>query len=249
MKNLTLKILTAGLTAALLTGCLTACNASAKGAAAVNNTTAAVVQNETKAAEENKELTGPQVTVGGWTVPESHEVTAEHKKIFKEAISKIDGYSHEPVALLATQLVAGTNYCFYCKSTATASSGPLSSVITYINVKPDGTAEYICDSRDFFYTSENVPGGWENAADPSITEDIKKIMAKATETITGEDFEPVAYIASQVVAGKNHAILCKATPSTKGLSNEAKYVIVTIYENLEGKCEISKITDVSLGIK
>ncbi|MBR6488154.1 MAG: hypothetical protein IKT20_04540, partial [Clostridiales bacterium] len=114
-----------------------------------------------------------------------------------------------------------------------------------------GEADFIKTDRDFFYDNkgEVVPGGWENAADPSITEEIKKIMSKATETITGEEYEPVAYIASQVVAGKNHAILCKATPSTKGLSNEAKYVILTIYENLDGKCEITKTTDVSIGIK
>ena len=110
MKNLTIKILTVGLTAVLFTGCLTACSASAKGAEM--NNAAKIEQNEA-----NKELTGPQVTVGGWNVPESHEVTEEHKKIYKAACSKYDGTgsSHEPVALLATQLVAGTNYCFYCQ--------------------------------------------------------------------------------------------------------------------------------------
>ena len=246
MKNLTIKILTVGLTAVLFTGCLTACSASAKGAEM--NNAANIEQNEA-----NKELTGPQVTVGGWNVPESHEVTEEHKKIYKNACSKYDGTgsSHEPVALLATQVVAGTNYCFYCQSTVKSSSGPLSPVIMYVNVNPSGEADFIKTDRDFFYDNkgEVVPGGWENVADPTITEEIKKIMSKATETITGEEYEPVAYIASQVVAGKNHAILCKATPSTKGLSNEAKYVILTIYENLDGKCEITKTTDVSIGIK
>lgn len=245
MKRFTTKIMTLGLAAMLLTGAIAGCKANAKGN--VNMAAGANIEQN----EANKELTGPVVTVGGWNVPESHEVTPEMKKLFKEAVGKLDGYDHEPVMLLATQLVAGTNYCFYCKSTATASSGPLSSVIAYINVKPSGETEFIGDNRNFFYDNkgEVVPGGWENAADPTITEDIKKVIDKATETITGEEYEPVAYIASQVVSGKNHAILCKATPSTKGLSNEAKYVILTIYENLEGKCEITKTTDVSIGIK
>ena len=249
MKNLTTKILTIGLTATLFAGCLTACKTTTKG---INMAVSSKLE-QNEAGEANKELTGPQVTVGGWSVPASHEVTEEHKKIYKDACSKYDGTgsSHEPVALLATQLVAGTNYCFYCQSTVKSSKGPLSPVIVYINVNPSGEADFINTDRDFFYDNkgEVVPGGWENAADPSITEDIKKIMSKATETITGEEYEPVAYIASQVVAGKNHAILCKATPSTKGLSNEAKYVILTIYENLDGKCEITKTTDVSIGIK
>ena len=249
MKNLTTKILTIGLTATLFAGCLTACKTTTKG---INMAVSSKLE-QNEAGEANKELTGPQVTVGGWSVPASHEVTEEHKKIYKDACSKYDGTgsSHEPVALLATQLVAGTNYCFYCQSTVKSSKGPLSPVIVYINVNPSGEADFITTDRDFFYDNkgEVVPGGWENAADPSITEDIKKIMSKATETITGEEYEPVAYIASQVVAGKNHAILCKATPSTKGLSNEAKYVILTIYENLDVKCEITKTTDVSIGIK
>ena len=201
-----------------------------------------------QAAEANS---GKQIA-GGWTIPESSEVTEEHKKIYKNACSKYDGTGsyHEPVALLATQVVNGTNYCFYCVSTMKSSSGPLSPVIAYVNVNSSGEADFIKTDREFFYDNkgEVVPGGWENAKDPTITEDLKKIMAKATETITGEEYEPVAYIASQVVSGKNHAILCKATPSTKGLSNEAKYVILTIYENLEGKCEITKTTDVSIGI-
>ena len=55
-----------------------------------------------------------ELKVGGWSVPASHEVTEEHKKIYKNACSKYDGTgsSHEPVALLATQVVNGTNYCF-----------------------------------------------------------------------------------------------------------------------------------------
>jgi len=240
MKNLAIKILTVGLTATLFAGCLTACKTSSIG---VSNMAAEtkMEQNETKS----------ELKVGGWSVPESHEVTPEMKKYFKEAVGKLDGYMHEPVVLLATQVVNGTNYCFYCTSTVTASSGPLSSCIAYINVKPNGEADFISDNREFFYDNkgEVVPGGWENAADPTITEDIKKVLSKATATLAGESYEPVAYIASQVVSGKNHAILCKATPSTKGLSNEAKYVVLIIYENLEGKCEITKTTDVEIGIK
>lgn len=124
MKNLTTKILTIGLTATLFAGCLTACKTTTKG---INMAVSSKLE-QNEAGEANKELTGPQVTVGGWSVPASHEVTEEHKKIYKDACSKYDGTgsSHEPVALLATQLVAGTNYCFYCQSTVKSSKGPLS---------------------------------------------------------------------------------------------------------------------------
>ena len=210
MKNLTMKILTVGLTAVLFTGCLTACKTNTKG-----NVNMAV----SSRIEQNEE---GELKVGGWSVPASHVVTEEHKKIYKNACSKYDGTgsSHEPVALLATQVVNGTNYCFYCQST----------------------------DREFFYDNkgEVVPGGWENAADPSITEDIKKVLSKATETLAGESYEPVAYIASQVVAGKNHAILCKSSPSVKELNGATTYILVTIYEDLQGKCEITETKDIDL---
>ena len=125
----------------------------------------------------NNEPKNEQV-VGGWTVPESTEVTEELKKYYKAACSKYDGTGsyHEPVALLATQVVNGTNYCFYCVSTMKSSKGPLSPVIAYVNVKPSGEADFIKTDREILPGSgEQVPGGWENAEDYKITDEVKKI--------------------------------------------------------------------------
>lgn len=241
MKNLAIKILTIGLTATLFAGCLTACKANATAGAN------APQANQEQAAGANG---GDKQIVGGWTIPESTEVTEEHKKIYNNAISKYDGTGrdHEPVALLATQVVAGTNYCFYCKSTTESSHGPLESVIMYINVNPSGEASIIKTDRGLIPGYGEQAGGWAYAADTSITDDVKKIMAKATETLTGAEYEPIVYMGSQVVAGKNHMILCKMTPSVKELNGATTYVFVTVYENLEGKCEITETKDLKLGI-
>lgn len=243
MKSFTTKIMALGLTAIMLTGAVTACKTTKTGGAPEANAQA----KQEQAAGENG---GAQI-VGGWTIPESSEVTEEHMKIYKEACSKYDGTGsgHEPVALLATQVVNGTNYCFYCISNAKSSSGPLSPVIVYINVKPSGEADFIKTDRDILPGSgEQLPGGWENAEDYKITDEIKAILEKASATLTGATYEPVAYIGSQVVSGKNHYILCKMTPSVKELNGAVSYVFVTVYENLEGKCEITNTTDYKLGI-
>ena len=130
-----------------------------------------------------------------------------------------------------------------------SSSGPLSPVIAYVNVKPSGEADFIKTDRDILPGSgEQLPGGWENAEDYKITDEIKAILEKASATLTGATYEPVAYIGSQVVSGKNHYILCKMTPSVKELNGAVSYVFVTVYENLEGKCEITNTTDYKLGI-
>ena len=243
MKKYTTKIMALGISAMLLAGAVTACKTTKTGGAPEMNAQAKQ--------EQAAEAKGGEQKVGGWTIPESSEVTEEHKKIYKEACSKYDGTGsyHEPVALLATQVVNGTNYCFYCVSTMKSSSGPLSPVIAYVNVKPSGEADFIKTDRDILPGSgEQLPGGWENAEDYKITDEVKKIIEKASATLTGATYEPVAYIGSQVVSGKNHYILCKMTPSVKELNGAVSYVFITVYENLEGKCEITNTTDYKLGI-
>ncbi|MBQ6118410.1 MAG: hypothetical protein IJK98_04180, partial [Clostridia bacterium] len=46
-----------------------------------------------------------------------------------------------------------------------------------------------------------IVGGWAKADSPAITGDFKSVFDKATQTLTGVQYDPVAYLASQVVAG------------------------------------------------
>lgn len=247
MKRFT-KLAALGLTAACLFICFTGCakksDASAKGTNAnVNANPATQAEQSVEAeAEDNKR------PVGGWETAASTEVTEEHKKFFKEAVGKLDGYFYEPVALLATQVVSGTNYVFLCTSTIEANNAANTMKYTYIYVDLSGKATYQGD-KDLALPGvdgQQKSGGWEMAKNTTITEDIKKVMAKATETLTGATYEPVAYIGSQVVAGKNHAILCKSSPSVKELNGATTYILVTIYEDLQGKCEITETKDIDL---
>ena len=62
-------------------------------------------------------------TPGGWSVSKvSYSFLSKSQKtIFNKATKKLTGVSYQPVALLAKQTVAGTNYVFLCQGkTATA---------------------------------------------------------------------------------------------------------------------------------
>ena len=244
MKNVTTKLLTLGITAALLTCGLTACKADKN----ININVSATI--ETKINSDP----GNQMGAGSWETAESTEVNDELKSFFNDAVGKLDGYFFEPVALLGTQVVAGTNYCFLCKPTIKADNAMNSMVLTYINVDPSGSASYIKDERlvlpgtDAANGDDMMVGGWSYAVSSEITPELKDIMAKASETLTGAVYEPVAYVGSQVVAGTNHAMLCKVAPSTSGLSSPVTLAVVYIYEDLEGNCEITEVTDVVLNI-
>lgn len=52
--------------------------------------------------------------VGGWT--EFRPLTPEDKEVFDKAMEGLDGVGYKPTEV-ATQVVAGTNYCFYCEAT------------------------------------------------------------------------------------------------------------------------------------
>ena len=91
---------------------------------------------------------------------------------------------------------------------------------------------------------EPVTGGWElhdNEAN-ALPEDVQAAFDKATEKFTGSELEPVAYIASQVVAGTNYIILCEATTTTE--KPERSYQMVIVYADLEGNAEITNICKV-----
>ena len=87
----------------------------------------------------------------------------------------------------------------------------------------------------------DVLGGWTKAESPEITEEFKQVFDKAVATLAGVEYTPVAYVASQVVAGKNHCVLCKAAATVPGA--EANYALVYIYEDLQGNASVTGVKD------
>ncbi|MCR4604649.1 MAG: Ig-like domain-containing protein [Eubacterium sp.] len=94
----------------------------------------------------------------------------------------------------------------------------------------------------------NLDGGWIEAEDHTVTEDVKNIIQKAVDSLTvhvvGVSRRPIAYLGYQVVAGTNHCILVKSGPV---IPNPIySYELVYIYEALDGKCEITKTQSVDI---
>ena len=52
--------------------------------------------------------------VGGWS-GFTFEITPEQRKVFDNAMGGLLGVKYSPLAV-ATQIVAGTNYCYLCKA-------------------------------------------------------------------------------------------------------------------------------------
>jgi len=84
-------------------------------------------------------------------------------------------------------------------------------------------------------------GGYQAAKTPTITKKRAKLFKKAFKGFVGSDVTPVAYLASQVVAGTNHKYLCRKKGVYPGAVET--YAFVTIYEDLNGKATVSDIVD------
>lgn len=57
---------------------------------------------------------------GGWTPTEDPTVTDEARAVFDAALEGLVGVDYAPTALLGTQVVAGTNYCFLAQARVVA---------------------------------------------------------------------------------------------------------------------------------
>lgn len=188
---------------------------------------------------------------GGWTLHTdtvSMSMSDDAMQAFNKAVKDVKDVTYSPVALLGTQVVSGTNYAFLVIEKS-GDTEAFKVLIIYSDL--NGNAEIIKKS-DFNvekYTQgegstpdQGLSGGWsvdpDTAAQP-LPEDAQKAFDAAVEGLTGNSLTPLALLATQVVSGTNYAILCMGTTVTEEPVSTMQ--VVTIYEDTEGKSEITNI--------
>lgn len=94
-----------------------------------------------------------EMMVGGWKIAPAQSailteeaqpepmMTDEAADAFRKAMEKLDGAEYTPVALLATQLVAGTNYCILCQGKYVVPDAKPFWALVYIYADLEGNAE------------------------------------------------------------------------------------------------------------
>jgi hypothetical protein len=78
---------------------------------------------------------------GGWTAW-NFTLSAEAKEVFDVALKGLLGMQYTPLAF-ATQVVAGTNYCFLCKAKVVYPNAPDRVVELYILKPLDGPSHIV----------------------------------------------------------------------------------------------------------
>ena len=196
--------------------------------------------------------------VGGWTANtdiKAVNISDNVSKAFTKATAEYDGMTFEPIALLGTQVVSGTNYMLLCKGT-TVTNNPTTSLKIVILYNDLNNKSSITSVKDFDYTqyvNKDIPtntkqlsGGWtvyQNMKSATLSTDVKEAFTKAT-SVVGVEYTPVAYLGSQIVSGTNYAVLSLA----KTVTAESIYSInvLTIYKDLNGDVKLASVAYVDL---
>ena len=87
-----------------------------------------------------------------------------------------------------------------------------------------------------------ISGNWKRAADPALTDTVRKVFDKAFDGLEGVSYTPYALLASRTTAsGRQYRVLCKATVVYPGAQEE--YVVATVSKSWLGRAEILNVDD------
>lgn len=185
---------------------------------------------------------------GAWEInqnPVALEKNAQAQAAIDKALETMTGAEYEAVAVLGSQVVAGTNECILCKVTPVVPDAASQWALVYLYEDLDGNAE-ITQVVDLMTNSEEATdGGWVcNQGDEALEADANDALETALEMMDGADCEVIAVLGSQTVSGMNYRLLCQVTPVVPDA--EGSFCLVTVYQDVDGNAEIAEVTDLNI---
>ncbi|MBQ9031169.1 MAG: hypothetical protein IJ106_06920 [Parasporobacterium sp.] len=208
-------------------------------------------EDETAVPDLDKALNGGMI-VGGWSVSTEFEsqLTAEQTELFEKATAGLLGVNYTPVAVLATQLVAGTNYAYLCSGSSVIPGAQTDWCILTIYADLQGNATVLnIDAIDLgdVKTIENASpsefvGAWkilvpEKAA--ALPEDAQEAFDAVTGSLENISLDPIVLLGTQVVAGTNYKILCCG--QLQDAKSAGALYVVDIYKDPDGNSYVSDL--------
>lgn len=191
--------------------------------------------------------------MGATVVDVKTEIPADAKAVFDEAFAGFCGSDVKPFALLATQVVNGTDYIFACEVTSVTKEPVTSVAIVTVNgisktakfedlIKGTSTAKALGYAFTWLKNkgllegnaasiAANLSGGWKvNVVLDGMPQKVATAFGKL-EDLVGATYTPIAYLGEQVVNGTNHAVLAE---QTLVLAEPVKNIVVIIFNEAPG---------------
>jgi len=101
------------------------------------------------------------------------------------------------------------------------------------------------EDDDFDLEDAGLTGGWAITEDASVPEDVLALFEEATGELTEAEYEPVALLGTQVVAGTNYCILCRVTPVDP--DEQPGYALGYIYRDPEDNAALLGFIEIEIG--
>ena len=207
----------------------------------------ATTESEKKKAENNSDS-----LVGAYNtnlVSFSMKDNPDAMNAFEAAFPNGYNYTHyEPIALLGTQVVSGTNYLYLCKSTWTDYQENVSFVLLQIYQDLSGKSE-VMGSAILFPTEESREEG-EDYIDNTgsyLPENIPAIQNAFKEAVPDDEnayYIPLAYIGKHTQEGKSEEDVIFAAKDPRGTDAKISYELFYITKDKDGKAKLVKTEDV-----
>jgi len=188
--------------------------------------------------------------MGGWSVYSETDfpVSEAAANALDKAQEELIGADYRAVALIATQVVNGTNYAIVCAITPVVPDAVPSYQLVYVHESLDGACSIVeIQELNCAEELEETTGSWTVYADAEVLvpEEAADALVKAQQSLLGAEYKAVAVTATQLVSGMNYEMLCAITPVVPGA--EATYAMVRVYAALDGTCTITQVTDIAVG--
>jgi len=168
----------------------------------VIETDSAGVTEETGETEESIDLSGMTIvtrdSVGGWETASDYSISDELRELFDSAVDSSGVTDTEPVFYLGSQLVAGTNHCFLCRSTVSVPDVVPYWTLVYIYRDLQGNTEVTKTTvlgydeetdQDGLIVAGTIPssaGEWEVPLYPDITPEQQAVIDEMYEHVAFE---------------------------------------------------------------
>ena len=168
---------------------------------------------------------------------------------FEAAFPNGYNYTHyEPIALLGTQVVSGTNYLYLCKSTWTDYQENVSFVLLQIYQDLSGKSQ-VMGSAILFPTEESEEDGEDYSYNTGsyLPENIPAIQNAFTEAVPDNEnvsYIPLAYIGKHTQEGKPEEDVIFTAKKSKGKDAKTSYVLLYIGSGKGGKAKLVKTEEV-----
>lgn len=138
---------------------------------------------------------------------------------------------------------------FFCKAQVVYPNAQpyFAIVFIYEDLEDNAEIQYIASMTAYGELDENagsaeqLDGGW---AVTDVQDDGLVAFKKATEELVGVSYTPIRVLSSQVVAGMNYCVLCKA--QVVAPNAEPYYTLAFVYEDLDGNAELTQFKDLDI---